>query len=295
MPIWKTIRRLLEDPPPAFVFEFSPGGIAVARHGRPPQIGWLPLDPDVLSVSPVHDNVVRPQALLAQIRAAAPGNGNRVRPAALILPDYSARVAVLDFDSFPSSSDEQMSLVRFRMKKTVPFDLDSAVLAYHASSVGGRHEVVVAVAAMEIVARYEAAVRGAGLQPGLITTSMLAAVDLLRHVEGITVTAKLSGVALSVAVTDGRRLKLLRSVELPAATAGEVLELLHPTFAYVEDELGQRPRQLLLCGFGESTEDLRQRAEAELGVASGPLRSRWGTPDGTNAGLFGYLEAAVEG
>jgi len=39
------------------------------------------------------------------------------RGAAVILPDYAARVTVLDFDSLPSIEDEQLSLVRFRVQE----------------------------------------------------------------------------------------------------------------------------------------------------------------------------------
>src|SRR5207244_3377183 len=82
----------------------------------------------------------------AAVRRLAPTNGKR-REAALILPDYCARVAVLDFDSFPADPKEQLSLVRFRLKKSVPFDVDSAAVGYWAQpAAGGKQDVVAAVA-----------------------------------------------------------------------------------------------------------------------------------------------------
>ncbi len=54
--------------------------------------------------------------------------------------------------------------------------------------------------------------------------------------------------------------------------------MLHPTFAYIEDELGQKPEKLLLCGFAKPPEGLQLPIE--------PLRSRLGTPNGYNAGLL---------
>ncbi len=88
-------------------------------------------DPGVLLVSPVHDNIQQPHALLEQIRVAAcppTAIASAARP--LILPDYCARVAVLDFDTFPTDPDEQQALVRFRLKKSVPFDVDTAMVSY---------------------------------------------------------------------------------------------------------------------------------------------------------------------
>src|SRR5574341_345562 len=96
-----SIARLLKDPPPAYAFELTPGQMVAAQTGKTPQVQSWPLEPDVIAVHPLRDNVLRPEALASQIRAAAPGNGGRKRrTAALILPDYCVRVAVLDFDAF---------------------------------------------------------------------------------------------------------------------------------------------------------------------------------------------------
>ncbi len=98
----------------------------------------MPFDPGVLLVSPAHDNIHQPQAVREVIRALAPPNGHRKRRAALILPDYCARIAVLDFDNFPTDPHEQMALLRFRMKKSVPFDVDSAIVSYAVQARGDR-------------------------------------------------------------------------------------------------------------------------------------------------------------
>ena len=293
----KLLATLLKDSPPEFAFELSEAGIAAAGSMRPPQLSFQPLEPDVLSVSPLRDNLLRPEALLAKVRALAPPGENRKhRQAALILPDYSVRVSVLDFDAFPSSPQEQLSLVRFRIKKSVPFDVESAALSYHpqpSAGNGKKFDVVVAVAPLEIVARYEAPFRAAGFQPGLVTTSTLAALELARG-SGVTVLAKLCGRVLTVSVLDGRILKLARSVELSEASRAEIAAILYPTFAYIEDHLARKAEKLLLCGFGSLEAELREELKAELGIPAEPLSSRYGTPGEYNAGLLGYLES-VEG
>src|ERR1035438_1655616 len=92
--------NILKDPPPAYAFELSESGIAFAKIGQVPQVNFQPFEEGVLSVSPVRDNIQKPEALAGHIDALAPAAGGRKRRAALILPDYCARVAVLDFDSF---------------------------------------------------------------------------------------------------------------------------------------------------------------------------------------------------
>jgi len=286
---WLT--RLLKDPPPGFVFELSEGGIAMARTTEPPQFGFRPLGPDVLSVSPVRDNVLRLEALTAEVRALAQVTETRKRPGAVVLlPDGSVRISVLDFDAFPSDAAQQLSLVRFRLKKSLPFDLEASSLSYSVQAAGGgRVQVVAAVAPLEIVARYEAVFRAAGFHPGLVTTSTLAALNLVRG-EGAVVLVKLSGRVLTLSLWQGGVLKLLRTIELADGTFEEILGHLHPTLAYAEDQLAARPERLLVCGFDGQNQEAAGEFERELAVGAEPLRSRFGAAGAHNAGLLGCLE-----
>ncbi|MCS7314918.1 MAG: hypothetical protein RMI94_06995 [Bryobacterales bacterium] len=289
------LRRWLRDPPPALAFELSEEGIAVARTGRPPRVAFQPLPSGVLAVSPLRDNVLDAEELAAQIRAlAGPRETRRRHDAVLILPDASVRVLVLDFDSLPSTPSEQLALVRFRIRKGLPFDLDSAVLSYAVQPADGRRvEVVVAAAPLEVVARYEAPLRAYGLAPGLVTTSTLAALELVRE-PGAAVLMKLSGRFLTISVTDGGRLRLLRWIELSELSREEILGPLFPTLAYAEDELGARAGKILLCGFGSRADWLRRELEQEIAAPAEPLRSRFGEVESYNAGLLGWLETVEE-
>ncbi len=297
MSAWKQIKRIWQEPPPAHVFEISAAGVAWSREVDKNRIfGFQPFDSDVLAISPLKDNVVRPEQFFELVRSLAPENGKfRNRATAVILPDYSARVAVLDFDNFPAAKMEQESLIRFRLKRSIPFDLGAASVSYYPQAGAGskKHEVVAAAAALEIIARYEAAFRNAGFEPGFVTTSTLAALNLVNG-GGVSVMAKLNGTVMSAAVVDGTHLRLLRCVELPESSLAEVLRVLFPTFAYVEDELGTRPGKLLHCGFGGLMPELGERAAAELDIVVEPLRASLGQPDETNAGLLGFLDGAGE-
>jgi len=286
MSIWNQVTRFVKDPPPSHLFELSSEGIAFAHAG---QTGFQRLDRGVLIPSPVEDNLLRSDLILAAVQHVAPANGSskKRRPAAVILPDYAARVTVLDFDSFPSAPDEQLSLVRFRVKKTVPFDIDSAAVTYYVQPATGngtakKIEVVAVTVALEVIARYEALFRNAGFHPGVITTSTLAALNLY-HGDGVAVLAKLADHVLTVTVLAGNTIKLFRCVTLEDASEPEMLAVLYPTFAYVEDELSSPARKLILCGFPDGAlEDM----ECEVDV----LRSRFGQLDACNAGLLGYME-----
>ena len=286
------IQHLLKEPPPAMAFEISESGIAAARIGSRAEMEFQPLKPGTLEVSPLKENVVDPDDFSAAVRSVARAQGARKRrDAALILPDYSTRLAILDFDEFPSGPEEQLALIRFRLKRSVPFDVESAALSYFEQTAGnGKIEVVTCVAPLEIVARYEAPFRAAGMNPGLVTTSALAALELAPEA-GLSVVAKISGNILTVLVRDRAQLRMVRCLELPTGTLEDIAAVLVPTFVYVEDNLGGRPGKLFLCGFEGDTRDAAAYFQDELDVEVEPLRSALGAPGEHNAGLLGYLRS----
>ncbi len=287
-----SLKSILRDPPPAMAFEISEAGIAAARIGSHTEMEFQPLKSGTVVASPLKENIIDPDDFARSVRAAAGQQAARKRrDVTLILPDFSARVAVLDFDSFPSDAAQQHSLVRFRLKRSVPFDVESAALGYWAQpAVGKRVDVVVAVAPLEIVSRYEAPFRSAGMIPGLVTTSSLAALELAPE-GGLSVVAKIGGRVLTVMVRDHAALKLVRCLELPSAGLEDIAAVLVPTFVYMEDNLGGRPGKLWLCGFGNASEEAARRLHQELDVEAEPLRSPLGTPGENNAGLLGYLRS----
>ena len=296
------LASLLKDPPPTHAFELSEEGISFAPIAEPARAQFDRFEPGVLLVSPVHENIQQPHVLLEHIRSLVPANGHRKRRAALILPDYCARIAVLDFDTFPSDPDEQQALVRFRLKKSVPFEMDTAVVSYveqpgspnrpSNGSAGARVEVLAAVMSSEIVEQYEAPFRTAGFHPGLVTTSSIAALNLLEA-NGITLLVKLGGRVLSVLVLMDNAVKLARCIEMDQAGVLDIESVLHPTIAYIEDELKSRPQLVWLAGFGAEAGEFAPRWESEWGVAVQPVRSRFGAPNRNNSGLLGYLESVA--
>jgi type IV pilus assembly protein PilM len=285
-----SLMRFIQDPPPDFIFEISEGGIAYVRPGMA-QPAFEPLEPGVIVPSPMTDNVLKADTLRDKVRGITGTSANRKRGrAVLILPDFCARVAVLDFDSLPTDPREQQSLVRFRMKRSVPFDVESAVIGFHSQGAKGKAtEVVVVAAALEIVARYEAPFRAAGLHPGLVTTSGIAMIDLERRPE-ISVLARISGKVLTVIVLNGSVVKLVRTLELGELSREEMLGVLLPTMAFIEDQFRARPARVVFCG----VDDL-DGWEEELAVPVELLKSKFGTPNQFNAGLHGYLQSMSEG
>jgi type IV pilus assembly protein PilM len=292
------LKSLVSDPPPEAVFEVSPRGIAWAQT-RNPQPAWTSLPEGTLEVSPLENNIRNAEAFAAAVRAAA-GNGEARgrRRAALILPDYCARVTVLDFDAFPSEPEEQLQLVRFRIRRVVPFDVEHAVVAcFPQPRAGGskRVDVVAAVVNMEVASHYETPFRAAGLHCGFVTLSALASLSLPPADAPFDATprvvAKLSGDTLAVSLLEEARLRLFRCVQIGEEGLEEATGVLATTLAYAEDELGERAAALQVCGLAPGQQEWLARWRQEFGVPVCGMRGRLGEPGPHNAGLLGYLES----
>jgi type IV pilus assembly protein PilM len=291
--ILDSLKAILIDPPPGMAFEVSEAGIAAARIGHHTELDFRPLEPGVLAISPLKENVLDEAAFKAAVKALAATHAARKgKDATLILPDFSTRTTVLDFDTFPSDVEEQLGLIRFRLKRSVPFDVESAAVSYVAQPGPKRFDVVVVMTPRDIISRFEAPFRAAGLNPGLVTTSSLAALELAPE-GGLTMIAKLTGKSITLLVRDKTTLKLVRCLDLPSNELEDITAVLVPTFVYMEDNLGGRADKLLLCGFGARTEDAKRQFEQELTVEVDELRSPLGVPGEHNAGLLGYLRSVA--
>src|ERR1700741_288475 len=83
-------------------------------------------------------NLREPEAVRKAINDAIGGIAGRARDVIAVVPDAAVRVVLLDFDTLPPNAQEAESVVRFRLKKSLPFDVDKAKVSYHTqAAVGG--------------------------------------------------------------------------------------------------------------------------------------------------------------
>ena len=255
-----------------------------------------------LNVSPVALNLVRPDLYRDALPKLATIERSKRPTAALIIPDYAVRMAVLDFEAFPSGEEERAALVRFRMRKSVPFPIEEGQVTYALQVNEPKRVEVLAVAiARPILIEYEELISDAGYRLGWVTPSAVAALPLCpRETDsGLSLLIKVAGSILSLVLVDGWRVRLLRCLnladsEVEAAEADSashnVLPLLQQTLAYAEDQLGQPVKRLLFCGFGAETDSLGSLAQDEFGIPFQRIQSRFGPASQEVAGLLGMLE-----
>ena len=144
-------------------------------------------------------------------------------------------------------------MLRFRLRKMVPFDVEGAGLSYQVL-VEKKDECKVLAAVMPgpVLAEYEAAVRAAGYEPGAVLPSGLAVLEAGEAGETMeaALIANLTELSLTTSIINGQDLLLYRTLDLPAAPeirSQEVRRGIAVAAAYYEDKLGSRPLRLYLA------------------------------------------------
>jgi type IV pilus assembly protein PilM len=130
-------------------------------------------------------------------------------------------------------------MLRWKLKKSVPFEVDETLLSYMLQpSRGDGIDVVTAIARLRIIKEYEALLEPQGLRAGVVLSSTLTAISLLEDSRP-TLLARLSGTSLTTAIVREGVLAGYRCTELPT-TAAEItphllLEEVYPLAAYYQD------------------------------------------------------------
>ena len=294
------LQRLFQDPPPLLAFEIGCRGVAGVRRDAKTFAAaaraYRSMDEGVIDPSPGQPNVRQPEVLEQTVRQVHAELGPAKRPeAALIVPDSSSRLTVLDFDHLPGNTKEGLQLIRFRLKKAVPFDAGKARVAYQAWKVESGVAVLAAATPAEVIEQYEKPFEAVGLQPGYVSLSSVAALNLMPA-GGMSLFVKLSEDSLTMIALDARAARMARSVGVrrsaadnPDSVLDEMIADLYPTFVFIADNLQRPVTRLILSGFDDLLESALARFPGELGCEVEPLRSADGIVRARDAGIEGYL------
>jgi type IV pilus assembly protein PilM len=301
LPLLDQIRRWIKEPPPEYLFEVSERSLAWLQTRDPSSLRVERLEEKALAVSPSQPNFVRFDLLESALPKLGNGNSPQRRAkAALVIPDYAARLSVLEFEELPSDLGQLLALIRFRLRKSVPFAIDEAQVSCSIQwndAQQKKMEVLAAAIARPVLEEYETLLRSRGFQAGLVVPSSIAALPLCPDSnDGLVLFAKLSGSVLSILLVENGLVRVVRCVDLsseennPDEEPAIITTLVQQTLAFAEDELAQPVKRLLLCGFNGMMEELGPAFESEFGVSCAPLLSRRGEASQENAGLLGLAE-----
>lgn len=252
--------------PPAAV-EIAPEGVlaaSIAASGSAPVVAFAALQAGAVVPGIAEANLRHPEAVAEALRSVLDQVSPRSRSISIVVPDTSARVFVLDFDSLPAKAAEVLPILRFRLRKVVPFDVEHAAVSFQVlSQQKNAVKVLTMVMPSAILSEYENAVRAAGYEPGAVLPSALASLAA-TDTNGALLAANLSSTSLTTAITQGNDLLLYRTVELPIEPAereSEVQRGVAVAAAYFEDHLSAHPENVHYAG-SAAVQEFAQIVEA---------------------------------
>jgi len=246
----------------------------------------------------VESNLRQADAVKTAVQEALGSVAGRSRDVVAVVPDAAVRVVLLEFDSLPSDAEEAAGVVRFRLKKSLPFDVDKARVSYHAQKSKEGVRVVAAVALASVVEDYEAVFREAGFSPGVVLPSMLAALGA-AEAQRPTLVVKVDARTTSIAILNAEQLQLFRTLENTRGvtiTGEQLAEEVYPSVVFFQDTYHLNIEKIFVAGLSDTSTAapaLRAQTGAEvhelvtssqLGVSTGGSVPRW-----RMAGVVGAL------
>jgi type IV pilus assembly protein PilM len=201
-------------------------------------------------------NVLDAAALRTAISGALQAVGSGSKDVIVIIPDASIRTLLLDFDSLPAKPQEIEPVIRFRMKKSLPFDVEDAVISYEIKRGNGNVRVVAAVSPRSIIEEYEAAFRAEGYLPGVVLSSSVAALGIIEG-ERPTLMLKVDATNITITAAEKQELRLIRTLDNPHGadvTASELAEGVLPSIVFFEDTFSARIEQIYVGGVAQLAE-----------------------------------------
>ncbi|MBO0912056.1 MAG: hypothetical protein J2P13_09700, partial [Acidobacteria bacterium] len=238
--------------------EISPDRVIAARSADSRQVLSLcstsELQPGCVVPDLTENNVHRRDLLVDALREALDEVGRgRSRDVIAILPDAAVRIVLLDFETLPEKDEEAEGVVRFRLRKSLPFDVDKAAVSYHAQKNDAGVRVIAAVGLRSVIEDYEAAIREAGFSPGVVLPSTLAALGATPGEKG-TLVIKVDAQTTSIALLDKQELLLFRSLENPRGVSispEQLAEDVYPSVVFFQDTYATNIEEVYLAGISD--------------------------------------------
>jgi type IV pilus assembly protein PilM len=234
--------------PPNVAIEIAAGRVTVAElsggGGGPVVSAFASESLPASAVVPAltGTNVPDPEVVADALRRALTRAGlGSPRRAALVVPDSVARVSLLNFEQLPGRASDLDQLLRWQLRKSMPFPIDDAQISHVRTSSDGQAVTLAAVVARrDVIAQYEAVTSRAGIHAGIVD---LASFNVMNAVIGAGAAPAgdwllvcLASDATTIAIMRGENLMFYR--HRTAMDEEPLSALVHQTAMYHEDRLG---------------------------------------------------------
>ena len=211
-------------------------------------------------------NVNARAELVSALRDALSAVAGRSRDVCLVIPDATTRIMLLDFDTLPAKLEDADAVVRFRLKKSLPFEVEQAAVAFDRQGTSDPVRLVAAITPRNILEEYESLVREAGYNPGAVVPSMIAALGVVDGARP-TMVIKVERGTTTFAIVDNNQLLLHRALENGGSVvSGESLvDDVNTSLVYFEDRYSVGVDRVLVTGV-ESVQALQEALSASSNI-----------------------------
>jgi type IV pilus assembly protein PilM len=120
-------------PAVSLAVEITPDRVAAARWGRTGSLDGYAVETlpaGALVPSAVETNILNITAAKNAVANVCERLRARDEDVTLILPDTVIRVFVQHFEDFPRSAEEAEPMLRWKLKKSVPFEADETLISF---------------------------------------------------------------------------------------------------------------------------------------------------------------------
>jgi type IV pilus assembly protein PilM len=269
------------SPPPDAAVEIAAERVSAAIIGRRGGDATIlahasePLPAGVVTPSMIatnlHDRGVVTGAL-RRVFDSLPGKPRRI---ALVIPDSAARLSLVRFDRVPARREDLDQLVRWQVRKAIPFGVEEAAVTYaEGARTGGEgREFLVTVARRHTVAEYEGVVESAGAYAGLVDIATISLANMYLAAPspptGDWLLVHVRADSTSVVILRGEDVIFFRN--RPEEEQESIADLVHQTAMYYQDRLsGAGFTRVIVAGGGRdpgAVEAARRDVRDRLGHA----------------------------
>ncbi len=257
---------------PVWAVELTPSHVVAIQASRDRQRiisrAVAPLGAGALIGDLREANIIDTMAVRDAVQAALDGAGFSGSELSLVIPDEAVRITLLNVDSLPAADTDRRAIIRWKLKKNVPFDIDSARVEYQILSENPSLELLVALSREAVAGQYQEGIESLGLHAGVVSPSTTAALNLLPEAGGDVLFVKKSPTSVTTSIVMGGTLRFYRKVAL-----GLLYDAVYPTLMYYQDRLGGSGlSEAFICG-AEIVESEAEEMAGHIGVRIGRLHS----------------------
>jgi len=232
---------ILQSPPPSVAWSIDGEIVAAVRRDRRGAVTGASQEvpAGTFEVGPVGLQSVDPARLEPVVRSLQERLSGASR-AAVVLPSGWLRSHLLDFEQLPRKRGEVEDVLRWRLKRLLPVPPTELRIAWSQAAAGdSARRLVTAVGYRKAMDTLEEVLLTAGVQPGLITSRLLAVASRPGAGEGARLLVQGEPGFVSLLLAEGGVPRLLRTKPIESAQSASAVDReLGLALHYIRDALG---------------------------------------------------------